>query len=146
LTTERERHFQINKKFYNKPNLYCASIKCICFTNIFRLLSTSFRWYCDQASVIFLLLYSVFGLSFETFTVETNCVTPAKYFCTIIVAFIFHLTNSLRDVSPLYRLSDRRLSAKLVSNFADREWRVISAAEHYDRQSRYSRPEPLLFH
>jgi hypothetical protein len=53
--------------------------------------------------------------------------------------------RGLYSASELYRPSDRRLSAKLVSTFADRWCRVISAT---DPRSliRFSWPEPLLFH
>jgi hypothetical protein len=47
------------------------------------------------------------------------------------------------SASELYRPTDRRLSAKLVSTFADRRYRVVSMTDPYGRilefldQSRY---------
>jgi hypothetical protein len=49
------------------------------------------------------------------------------------------------SVSELYRPSDRRLSAKLVPAFADRECHVIRVTDPYGRILGFSRPEPLLF-
>jgi hypothetical protein len=42
-------------------------------------------------------------------------------------------TPGLQSASELYRPSDRRLSAKLVSTFADRECRVVSATNPHGR-------------
>jgi hypothetical protein len=47
--------------------------------------------------------------------------------------------------NELYRPSDRRLSAKLVSTLADKGCHVVSVADPYGRIHRFSRPEPLLF-
>jgi hypothetical protein len=47
-----------------------------------------------------------------------------------VVPLYVSFNNKLRGFSPqseLYRPSDRRLSAKLVSNLADRGCRVVSA-------------------
>jgi hypothetical protein len=50
------------------------------------------------------------------------------------------LTPGLKSASELYRPSDRRLSAKLVSTLADRGRRVVSAANPHGRLFRFSRP------
>jgi hypothetical protein len=50
--------------------------------------------------------------------------------------------NPGRHLEALYRPICRRLSAKLVTNFMGRGLGV----DHYGRQSRFSRPEPLIFH
>jgi hypothetical protein len=48
-----------------------------------------------------------------------------------------HVLNNqtpwLESAMELYRLSDRRLSAKLVPTFADRVCRVVSTTDPYDR-------------
>jgi hypothetical protein len=49
------------------------------------------------------------------------------------------------SVNELYRPSDRHLSENLVSTFADKECRVVSAADPLRQYSRLSRPESLLF-
>jgi hypothetical protein len=41
------------------------------------------------------------------------------------------------SVSELYRLSDRRLSTKLVPTFADRGCHVVSVTDPYDRILRF---------
>jgi hypothetical protein len=61
---EIERRFQISEKFYNDIHLCNASTNRMCFTNVFPLLSTSFREYGDHVSVTFITLHSVFKLSF----------------------------------------------------------------------------------
>jgi hypothetical protein len=62
-------------------------------------------------------------------------------------------TSWHESASELYRPSDRRLSAKLVPTFADRDFRVVSAADPYGRilgfldRSRYyfSQVAPQLY-
>jgi hypothetical protein len=49
----------------------------------------------------------------------------------IICTFCHVLTNSVTWVCK--RLSDRRLLAKLVPTFVDREWHVVSVTDPYSR-------------
>jgi hypothetical protein len=49
------------------------------------------------------------------------------------------------SASELYRPSDPRLSAKLVSILAHRGCHVVSVTDPLRPYSRFSRPEPLLF-
>jgi hypothetical protein len=48
-------------------------------------------------------------------------------------------------VNELYGSSDRRLSAKLVSTFADRGSHVVSVTDPYGHILGFSGPEPILF-
>jgi hypothetical protein len=55
--------------------------------------------------------------------------------------------NSVTVVrSELYRPSNRRLSTKLVPNFAGKGCCLVNATKSHSRQSRFSRPEPQLFY
>jgi hypothetical protein len=50
------------------------------------------------------------------------------------------------SASELYRLSDRRFSAKWLPTFADKGCHVVSGADRYGPYSRVSRQEPLHFY
>jgi hypothetical protein len=53
---------------------------------------------------------------------------------TIIIIIIIIITTPwLLPVSELYRLSDRRLSAKLEPTFADRRCHMVSVTDIYGR-------------
>jgi hypothetical protein len=55
---------------------------------------------------------------------------------TVIGGLILYTKKKLRGLSPqrkLYRPSNRRLSAKLVSTLADRDCRVVSATNPHGR-------------
>jgi hypothetical protein len=51
----------------------------------------------------------------------------------VIIIIIIIITPWPSSASELHRPSDRRLSAKLVSTFADRGCRVVSAMDPYSR-------------
>jgi hypothetical protein len=50
-----------------------------------------------------------------------------------VVILVSHLTPRPESASELYRLSERRLSAKLVPTFADRGCHVVSVTDPYGR-------------
>jgi hypothetical protein len=53
--------------------------------------------------------------------------------------------RDFESASELYRLSDRRRSAKLVPTLADRGYHVVSATRPCDRNFDFLDLEPLLF-
>jgi hypothetical protein len=67
---------------------------------------------------------------------------PLQIYSTLLASHRTNATNYQTNkkqtpwsesVSELYRLSDRRLSAKLVPTFADRGCHVVSVTDHYGR-------------
>jgi hypothetical protein len=82
-------------------------------------------------------------LQIQLYFISINSHTFASFrrFSAIMVILVYERnkkeTPCLESGSELYRLSDRRMSAKLVPTFADRECHVVSVTDPYGRILRF---------
>jgi hypothetical protein len=108
--------------------LWKFSLSCTVFYSV-SLLSTLVFKYCPQEALLKHLqrCFSAWNIKFNTN--KKDKLELQLFRCLEFTMYIFTLWPKFAN--KLYRLSDRRLSAKLVPNFVERRYRMVSATDLY---------------